>query len=475
MENDGGCPVVSDVLILGGGIAGACAGYFLAERAAVTLLEMEDVPGYHSTSRSAALFSEYYGNRCVRALTAASRPFFEAPPPGFAEHPLLAPRGVLALAPHGAEARFATALAEGRECSAGVRELELDEVQELCPIVKPGWYGRAMHKPGAMDVDVEAVHQGFLRGLRAKGGSIVTRARVRRLARTAGLWRAHTDAGEFAAPLVVDAAGAWADELAGLAGVRPLGLVPKRRTACLVDPPEGVSAAGWPLVAEVTGFYFKPESGRLMISPADETPVEPCDARHDDLDVALAAERMEEVTTLRVRRISHRWAGLRTFAHDETPVVGPSADAEGFFWLAGLGGFGVQVAPSVGRALAALVAGDALPADLTARGISAAALSPGRAFAQGGHDGRPRGRAVRRLAGGDRDAGTHQPRAADPLRGRHAVELAAAGPALASRGRAPLPAAAARGRRRTAGRAVPVAEPPLRRRPRAGQRHRRTR
>ncbi len=370
---------MSDFLVLGGGIAGACAGFFLADHGSVTVLETEEVPGYHSTSRSAALFSEYYGNRCVRALTAASRAFFERPPAGFAEHPLLAPRGVMALAPAGAEARFARALADGHESVSGVRELEPDEVQQLCPIVKPGWYRRAMHKPGAMDIDVDATHQGFLRGLRAKGGAVVTRAPVRALARRNGQWHATTAAGAFSAPVVVDAAGAWADEIAALAGVRTLGLVPKRRTACIVDPPAGMAVAGWPLVCDVTDtFYFKPESGRLMVSPVDATPMPPCDVRHDDLDVATAAARMEEVTTLTVRRISHSWAGLRTFARDDTPVVGPAPDAAGFYWLAGLGGYGIQVAPSVGRAVAALVTAGALPDELTQRGVGADTLAPAR-------------------------------------------------------------------------------------------------
>ena len=370
---------MTDFLVLGGGIAGACAGFFLADRGSVTVLEMEDAPGYHSTSRSAALFSEYYGNRCVRRLTAASRPFFDAPPAGFAAHPLLTPRGVMTLAPTGEEARFARVLADGRESVSGVRELELDEVQQLCPIVRPGWYSRALHKPGAMDIDVDATHQGFLRGLRAKGGSVVTRAPVRSLARRDGAWHAGTDAGAFSAPVVVDAAGAWADEVAALAGVRGLGLVAKRRTACIVDPPAGMDIAAWPMVADVTDtFYFKPESGRIMVSPVDATPLAPCDVRHDDLDVAIAAARLEEVTTLTVRRISHRWAGLRTFARDDTPAIGAAPDAPGFFWLAGLGGYGIQVAPSAGRALASLVATGTLPPDLLEHGIALEELAPAR-------------------------------------------------------------------------------------------------
>jgi D-arginine dehydrogenase len=360
-------------------MAGACAGFFLADHGRVTVLEMEDGLGYHSTGRSAALFSEYYGNRCVRALTAAARPFFDAPPPGFAAHPLLTPRGVVALAPHGAEERFAAVLADGRECASGVRELALDEVQEFCPIVRPGWYSRAMHKPGAMDIDVDGLHQGFVRGIRAKGGAVLTRAAVRALARRDGLWHVTTDGGELAAPVVVNAAGAWADGLAVLAGVAPLGLVPKRRTACIVPPPPGLDVTAWPLVCDVTEtFYFKPEAGGLMVCPVDATPLEPCDVRPDDLDVAIAAARFEEVTTLTVRRISHQWAGLRVFARDDTPALGPAPDAPGFFWLAGLGGYGIQIAPSVGRAVAALATAGRLPDDLTGHAVTAEALAPAR-------------------------------------------------------------------------------------------------
>jgi D-arginine dehydrogenase len=372
--------VVSDFLVVGGGMAGASAGYFLAAGGSVTLLEMENAPGYHSTGRSAALFSEYYGQAVVRALTAASRPFFVAPPPGFSS-PLLTPRGVLALCPAGAEERFAAVLAEGLTAPTPVREIALAQVQELCPIVRPGWYSRAMVKPAAMDVDVDAVHQGFLRGIRARGGRVLTSARVRDLARRGGLWRAATDAGEFCAPIVVNACGAWADELAGLAGVRQIGLTPMRRTAFLADPPGGLSVTGWPMVADVTEtFYFKPESGRLLISPADATPVPPGDARPDDLDVAVAAARVQEVTTLVIRHIRRAWAGLRSCVPDDNPVVGEAPDAAGFIWLAALGGYGVQTAPAVGRIAAALAASAPQREFLAGIGIDLADITPERCF-----------------------------------------------------------------------------------------------
>lgn len=367
----------SDFLVVGGGIAGASAGYFLAASGTVTLLEAEAVPGYHATGRSAALFSEYYGNGVVRALTAASRPFYAAPPPGFTA-PLLSPRGVLALCPHGAEARFETVLAAGLTAPVPVRELGPGEAQRHCPVVRPEWFSRAMLKPAAMDIDVDAVHQGFLRGIRARGGQVVRSAGVRALSRSAGEWRAVTGAGEFSAPCLINAAGAWADEIAGLAGVPGIGLTPLRRSACIVAVPAAAGASRWPMVADVTEtFYVKPESGRLLLSPADATPVPPGDARPEDIDIAAAIDRVRAATTLEIRHVQRAWAGLRSAVPDDTPVIGPAPQLPGFVWLAALGGYGIQTAPAAGELAAALATGTAprpSSADL-------AALSPGRFLA----------------------------------------------------------------------------------------------
>jgi D-arginine dehydrogenase len=372
--------VRSDVLVIGGGIAGASAGYFLADSGRVTVLEMEPTAGYHSTGRSAALFSEYYGNSVVRALTAASRPFFQAPPPGFTA-PLLSPRGVLALGPRGAEGRFAEVLAAGLTAPVPVRELGPGEAQQHCPVVRPEWFSRAMLKPAAMDIDVDALHQGFLRGIRARGGQVLRSARLLSLARRRGAWRAATTAGEFAAECVVNAAGAWADEVARLAGVRPVGLTPLRRTAFTVAAPDAGGVADWPMVADVTEtFYFKPESGRLLVSPADATPVAPGDARPDDLDVALAIDRVQAATTLVIRHVQRAWAGLRTAVPDDTPVVGEAPDAAGFCWLAGLSGYGIQTSPAAGQLAAALATGSGPRPGGLAAGFDLAAIAPGRCY-----------------------------------------------------------------------------------------------
>jgi D-arginine dehydrogenase len=236
-----------------------------------------------------------------------------------------------------------------------------------------------MYEPEAMDIDVHALHQGFLRGLKARGGRIVTDAEAHGIARAAGAWRVATPRGEFAAPILVNAAGAWADEVARLAGVPTIGLVPKRRTAFTIEPPAGMAIADWPLVVDVAeSFYFKPESGRLLVSPADETPMPPCDVQPEEIDIAGAAARLEAATSIRVSRIVRKWAGLRSFVADKTPVVGFAPGADGFFWLAGQGGYGIQTAPAMGHLAAALVDGEEVPADLAGFGVEAAALAPAR-------------------------------------------------------------------------------------------------
>jgi len=241
----------------------------------------------------------------------------------------------------------------------------------LCPVLRERWLGHAFLEPDAMDMDVHAIHQGFLKGLRAKGGRIVTGAEARAIARRGGAWQVATAAGSFAAPILVDAAGAWADEIAALAGLPPVGLTPLRRTAFIIEPPPGFAVDAWPLVGDIAqSFYFKPETGKLLVSPADETPLPPQDVQPDEIDIALAAERLAAATTIAFRSVQRKWAGLRTFAPDKTLVIGPDPAAPGFVWMAGQGGYGIQTAPAAGAALAALAAGGALPAELTALGWS---------------------------------------------------------------------------------------------------------
>jgi D-arginine dehydrogenase len=372
--------VTIDVAIIGAGIAGASAAYELAATHRVVVLEREDQPGYHTTGRSAALYTENYGNAAIRALTSASRAFFENPPPGFTEHPLLSPRPVLGIATAAQDEACTAALAVANSVRKGVvLEIDRAEAVKRFPILRPDVVHRAMYEPDAMDMDVHAIHQGFLRGLKARGGRVVTGAELQALSRRNGTWQLATSAGAFEAAIVVNAAGAWADEVGKLAGASPIGLKPKRRTALTFDLPGGMDGARWPMLHDVEELYYaKPESGRMLASPADETDSPPCDAQPDEFDIASAIDRLEAVITVKVARIIRKWAGLRSFVADRTMVVGESKDAPSFFWLAGQGGYGIQTCPSMGRAAAAIVRGEDLPADLRARGLAAATLSPAR-------------------------------------------------------------------------------------------------
>jgi D-arginine dehydrogenase len=360
----------ADFLVIGAGAAGASAAYELAALGTVVVREPVEGAGDHATGRSAALFSETYGNATVRALSRASRPFLAEPPAGFCETPLLKPRGALFVAGE-ADLAALEAMAAAERATGAFAPLSGEEVRARVPIMKAEASAAGLYEAGAMDIDVDALHQGFLRGLRRRGGRLVVGAGVVALRREAGVWIATTLAGDYAAPMVIDAAGAWADKMAGLAGLGSIGLAPKRRTAALIDGPD-IDFSAWPLVIEARErFYFKPDAGRLLISPADETDAEPGDAQPEDLDVAVAADRIERATTLTIRRITHRWAGLRTFAPDRTPVCGFDARTEGFFWLAGQGGYGIQTSPALAQLTARLVQA---PPD----GEIAAAVSPAR-------------------------------------------------------------------------------------------------
>lgn len=368
-----------DFIVIGGGIAGASAASFLAERGATLLLERESQPGYHTTGRSAALYSEAYGNAAIRALTTGARPFFLAPPLGFAEHPLLTARGAMFIGRADQVGTLDRTAAETRALQPSIRRIDAAEARRVCPALKADYVAGAVLEPEAMDIDVHALHQGFLRALRARGGRLQTDAEVVGLERSPAGWRVRSPAGEFRGRIVVNAAGAWADEMAKLAGAEPVRLVPKRRTAILFAAPAGCDISRWPLVVDVDEtFYFKPDAGKLLGSPADETPSPPCDAQPEELDVALAVERIQQAADLPIARIERRWAGLRSFVADKTPVAGFDPRVEGFFWLAGQGGYGIQTAPSLGRLAAALVVGEGVPADLAALGVSEPALGPAR-------------------------------------------------------------------------------------------------
>lgn len=366
-----------DFLVVGGGMGGVSAGFELSRHGRVAVLEREEQLAVHATGRSAAISMESYGNGPVRALTTGSRAFYEAPPDGFAAEPLIARRGALfvADAPHLAEARQLHDAV--KRLVPSVEWLGGGDLLRLVPCLAPERWVAGHFEPGAFDLDVHEILQGFVRGLRARGGEVVQRAEVTGLRRERGTWTATTPAGDFSAPVLVNAAGAWADRIGRLAGARPLGLTPLRRTAITVDAPNGVS--GWPLVSDVgERLYFKPDARRLLVS-RDETQSEPCNAAPEDYDVAVAVDELEQATTLRVAAVTARWAGLRSFVKDRTPVVGPDPEVEGLVWLAAQGGYGIQTAPALARLCRSLTLGEGVPADLAALGLDAAALLPGRA------------------------------------------------------------------------------------------------
>ncbi|MBL8707313.1 MAG: FAD-binding oxidoreductase [Rhodospirillales bacterium] len=369
----------ADFLIIGAGIAGASAGYSLSPKGKVVVLEREQRPGYHTTGRSAATFIETYGNRVMRGLTSAGKAFFLGPPEGFAGAPLVGPRGCMLVAGAADLEKLKREVADSQALSPKVRALDGAEARALCPALRPEASVAAMLDPDAMDIDVDVLHQGYLRGMKTQGGQLVVDAEVTGLERKSGQWHVTTSQGVFTAPVVVNAAGAWADVVAGLAGVERVGLVPKRRTIVAYDPPAGLDPRAWPITGAVDeSWYFLPQGSRVLGSPADETPSEPCDAQPEELDVAIAIDRIENATTMQIRRISAKWAGLRSFVADKTIVAGFAPGAEGFFWLAGQGGYGIQTSAALARCVAALATGQDLPADVRALGLSADMLSPTR-------------------------------------------------------------------------------------------------
>ncbi len=363
-----------DIVVAGAGIAGAAAAYELASEARVLLVEAEDQPGYHATGRSEALYEPLYGGAVGRSLAAASLPFFRAPPVGFGDRPLIAPRGALYFAEPGDEPRLAelTALAAGRR----LERLVASEALARAPLLRPDSVAAAVYDPDVADIDVHALHQGYLAGLRRRGGELRIGAPVTMIRDAGTGFVVETSAGRVRTPIFINAAGAWADRIAQMAGVRQLGHRPLRRTVIVIDVPSGLPHDAPHMEAVGDGAYFKPESGALLMSPADEILSAPCDAQPDEMDVALAADRLERLTTLSVRRIRRRWAGLRTMSPDRAPVIGPDPQRSGFFWLTGLGGVGVSIAPAAGRAAAALILEGRLPQELSE--LDPAALSPSR-------------------------------------------------------------------------------------------------
>jgi D-arginine dehydrogenase len=368
-----------EFVVIGAGIAGASAAYELAKIGSTIILERESQPGYHTTGRSAAVFSEIYGNATIRGLTVGSRGFFASPPAGFCEYPLWKQRHSVMIARSDQLAKLKRAYDEWVKLAPSVRWLEGDEARDVTPMLKPDYMAGGVLEPAANDLDVHEIHRGFLRGAARAGASLVCNAEVLDLSRHGPAWRVRTKSDEFSGNFIINAAGAWGDVIAVLAGAQPIGLAPKRRTAILFDPAPPEDVNGWPIIIDADEqFYFKPDAGRLLGSPADETASPPCDAQPEEIDVALAVDRIEQAATFRVERLVRKWAGLRNFVADKSPVVGLDAELPGFFWLVGQGGYGIQTSPALGRVAAALIGGGEMPEDLQSLGVRADNLSPAR-------------------------------------------------------------------------------------------------
>jgi D-arginine dehydrogenase len=362
-----------DVIVIGAGIAGVSLAAHLAARRKTLVLEMEERPAFHTTGRSAATYEPNYGPAPMLAFTRASLPFFTDPPAGFADAPLLTPRSSLFLEAEGQADHTGKLLSLG----AGLEELSSAEAQQAYPLLRPGYAKRCFRDGQTGDLDVDLLHRGYLRQFKAAGGVLHTSAPATTITRADDLWRITTPQGAFVAPVVVNAAGAWGDVVAGLAGVKTQGLQPKRRSIGVIPAPEMAGFDALPMVTDMgETWYAKPQSGKMIVSSADATLVEPHDAYADDMAVAEGIERLMQATTIEVTRLDHSWGGLRTFAPDGSPVIGFDPEATGFFWLVGQGGYGIQSAPALSRYAASLVLGLGLPEELVPHPFDPAAVAP---------------------------------------------------------------------------------------------------
>lgn len=367
-----------DFLVIGAGVSGASAAAELAAFGTTVLLEAEQVPGYHSTGRSAALYTPNFGSPLVRRLNAAGHDFFSRPPEGFSDTPLLTPRQALTIARPGEESQLEAILAHASQAHP-ITRIRVEDAIHRAPVLRPDVIGAAILEPGVMDMDVAAIHQGFLRSFRRRGGELRCAAPVKTMKRDNGRWHVIAGSGHFTAGTIINAAGAWGDQIGQLAGARPVGLVAKRRTMIACESRAASAPHDMPLV-EVAGdeAYFKPDAGRILASPGDETPVAPQDVQPEEWDIAVIMDWLNRHTILDVKRVSSSWAGLRSFVSDQAPVVGFDPVVENFFWLVGQGGYGIMLAPTLARLTVSLVIERRIPDILDASQISAEALSPSR-------------------------------------------------------------------------------------------------
>ncbi len=373
--------MVYDYVIVGAGMAGVSLAYRLPESAQVLVLERESHAAYHSTGRSAAMFVETYGTETIRALTVAGNDFFSHPPAGFSDQPILLPRGVLYVGTAEQQGLLDSQYQDWHEQGLDVSRLSAEEALVMVPCLDPAQLAGALYDGQGQDMDVHALHQGFLKGAQAKGVKLRLDTEVVSAKWDGECWEVqlNSEPTTLRTRVLVNAAGAWADTLAERCGVQALGIQPKRRSAFLFSPPEGVDHREWPAVIDIgEEFYFKPDAGMLLGSPANADDVDAHDVVAEELDVATGIYRIEERTQLRIRRPSHTWAGLRSFAPDGELVIGQDAQCPGFFWLAGQGGYGIQTAAGASLLAASLLQKQDLPESLKALKIDPAVVSPAR-------------------------------------------------------------------------------------------------
>jgi D-arginine dehydrogenase len=366
-----------DFVVIGGGIAGVAAAAHLAPHGSVTVLEMEATLAYHTTGRSAALFTVNYGGEASRPLARASQGFLETPPEGSTDASLLTGRGAVWVADRHQMEHLEEIAHQGHVSGAGSALIGPAEVMALVPMMNPDQLAGGLWEPSACDLDVAALHQAFVRLARRRGAEIRTSAPVTGLTPLTDGWRVASSDGGIDCGAVVNAAGAWGDHVAMLAGVAPIGLQPMRRTAFMVPGDEAYS--GWPMVVDVDqGYYFRPDGSQLLCSLAEEIPSQAEDARPRMEDVALAIERINHATKLEIRSVNSQWTGLRTFAPDRDLVIGEEPTAPGFFWLVGQGGTGIATSPAYGALIASQVVGAEVPSGLAAAGFDPRTTLPDR-------------------------------------------------------------------------------------------------
>lgn len=367
-----------DIIVIGAGIAGTSVAAQLCDDAQVILLEAEAQPAYHATGRSAAMYAPSYGPTPIQKLTMASGAFFHHPQADFTQAPLLSPCNVLMIGTQHQQG----ALDEFMHICGGVDTLHritAQDIVDIQPLLRAGYAASGILDTAASDIDVHALHSGFLRQFKQNGGVLHTATPVLSMQHKKGYWQVKSKNTEFTAKIVVNAAGAWAEEIGQMAGAEKIGLVPKRRTALMVSPPDGVVVDDLPMVIDIDeGFYLKPQGGQLLISPANEDPMPACDVQPDEMDIAICIDRIERAFALKIDRIASKWAGLRSFVADKSPVVGYSKQVEGFFWLAGQGGYGIQTSPAISLFARALILDNPLPESVVAEGVTPQMLCPSR-------------------------------------------------------------------------------------------------